>query len=406
MAGAVFGIVLGPSFLVHGIIPGNVLLGLGIYWLALGRRIKAAPVTLSNNVAEGSVLYLRAFNAENQPFVTGPKSKLNSYSDRPGAQIPRRGDPAVEVTFEEYFAGAISKRIGAFIGLGSPNDNLPPAGAIREYAHDVAWKTRLIELANSARCILLNVGNSDNLQWELAQIRQMGASHKLCIFTSPRNFQKTVREVLQAEDRGREDLVQAWRSATEILGREGFKCEPGFPGFGAVLSFDDAGKSVLLTTDASEPEDFVKPLADWITSGTKTGKCIPAKCNSCGSSTYVSPNGSQTSPRVLCFICAQKAQLASMGFFKKAFGEHPTLSTVYCCFCVGIVLMASDTLQVPIPGGFFGTLVVASPLICIPWGLSAGVRWLKSRSFKAHPADSLQPAKSDLSARGGQTMSE
>lgn len=252
------------------------------------------------------------------------------------------------------------------------------------------------------------MGESDNLQWELAQIRQMGASRKLCIFTSPRNFQKTVRAVLQAEDRSREALLQAWRSATDVLGHAGFECEPGCPGFGAALSFDDAGKSEPLTTDASEPDDFVKPLADWITSGTKTGKCIPATCYSCGSSTYVSPNGSQASPGILCFICAQKAQLASMGFFNRALAEHQILSAVYFSFCLGIVVMASDALQVPIPGGFIGAVVVALPLICIPWGLSAGVRRLKTGSFKARPAGtrSSQSAKSDLAAPGGQTMSE
>lgn len=391
-----------------GIFAGSILLGLGMYWIALGRRLKAAPVTLSHNIAEGSVLYLRAFNAENRSFVTGPRSKLRWYSDKPGAQIFRKGDPTIKLTFEEFFVDAISKRIGAFIGLGSPSDNLPPAGAVREYTEDAVWKTRLIELANSARCILLNVGDSDNLQWELAQIRQMGASGKLCIFTSPRNFQKTVRAVLQAEDGSREALVHAWRSATDVLGHAGFECEPRCPGFGAALSFDEAGKSELLTTDAGEPDDFVKPLTDWITSGTKTGKCIPATCNSCGSSTYLSPNGSQASPGILCFICAQKAQLRSMGFFKRALGEHPILSAMYCSFCLLIVLTVSDALQVPISGGFIGVLVVALPLICIPWGLSAGVRRLKTGSFKARPGDtqSSQPAKSDSAAPDGQTVSE
>lgn len=391
-----------------GIFTGSILIGLGGYWLALGRRLKAAPVTLTHDIVEGSVLYLRAFNTENRPFVTGPRSKLRWYTDKPGVQIPQKGDRTINVTFEEFFGDAISKRIGAFIGLGSPSDNLPPAGAVREYAEDAAWKTRLIELANSARCILLNVGDSDNLQWELAQIRQMGASRKLCIFTSPRNFQKSVRAVLQAEDGSREALVHAWRSTTEVLGHAGFECEPRCPGFGAALSFDEAGKSELLTTDAGEPDDFVKPLTDWITSGTKTGKCIPATCNSCGSSTYVSPNCSQASPGILCFICAQKAQLSSMGFFKRALGEHPILSYMYGGFCLLIVLTASDALQVPIPGGFIGTLVVTLPLICIPWGLSAGVRRLKTGSFKVRPADpqSSQPAKPDLAAPGGQTVSE
>jgi hypothetical protein len=50
---------------------GFLLIALGIFWYKRGSRLKAAPVTLSH--AEGSVLYLRAFDLENRPFVTGPK---------------------------------------------------------------------------------------------------------------------------------------------------------------------------------------------------------------------------------------------------------------------------------------------------------------------------------------------
>jgi hypothetical protein len=40
-------------------------------------------------------------------------------------------------------------------------------------------------------------------------------------------------------------MVRAWRSATQVLSHAGFECGPVCAGFGAALSFDDAGKSVL-----------------------------------------------------------------------------------------------------------------------------------------------------------------
>jgi hypothetical protein len=206
------------------------------------------------------------------------------------------------------------------------------------------------------------------------------------MFTSPRNFQKTVSAVLREENRSREALVRAWGSVTQVLGHAGFECEPVCPGFGAVLSFDDAGKSVLLTTDASTPEDFVAPLADWITSGTRTGKCIPATCDSCGSGTYVSPNSPPTSERVHCFVCAQKAQLARTWFIERAFDRHPILSTAYCVACILIVLLIfQNALGIPDPG-FLTAVVAAVPLMCIPWGLSAFARRLKTGSFRTPEA--------------------
>ena len=370
-----------------GIFAAAVLIGFGIYWRALGVRLKAAPVTLSH-VREGCVLYLRAFDAENRPFVTGPKHKLQEYSNKPLANmlLPKSRNLTIKLTFEEFFANAISKRIGSFIGLGNPSDKLPPAGAVREYAEDVGWQTRFTELADSAKCIILNVGDSANLQWELAHIQRMGANRKLCMFTSPRNFQKTVSEVLGAEDRDREALVDAWGSATRVLAHANFQCEPVCPGFGAVLSFDDEGKSVLLTTDASTPEDFVAPLADWVASGTRTGKCVPATCDSCGSSTYVSPHGPPTSARVLCFVCAQKAQLARTWFVERALDRHPILSAAYCCACVLIVLVLFQYAWDIGDPGFFTALLAAVPLMCIPWGSSAGIRWLKTGSFRVPEA--------------------
>jgi hypothetical protein len=107
----------------------------------------------------------------------------------------------------------------------------------------------------------------------------MGTNRKLCMFTSPRSPWKSVAEIVRAEDGSREGLVNDWRSATEVLDRAGFECEQACPGFGAALSFDDAGKSVLLTTDASTPEDYVMPVASWIASGTRTGNCIPTTCH-------------------------------------------------------------------------------------------------------------------------------
>jgi hypothetical protein len=384
-----------------GILAAVVLFGFGVYWTNVGLRLKAAPVTLTQvppqvlpqvrgepvtppQVREGPVLYLRAFDAENRPFVTGPKHILRDYTSKPIAWmfLPKSRGMTIKLTFEEFFARAISQRIGPFIGLGNPSDTLPPDGAVREYAEDIGWQKRFTELADSAKCIVLNAGDSANLQWELAHIRRIDANRKLCMFTSPRNFQSNVSDLLRAEDSNREALMRAWGSATQVLGHAGFECQPVCPGFGAVLSFDDAGKSVLLTTDSSTPEDFVAPLADWIVSGNRTGKCIPATCGSCGSSTYVSPNGPPSSARVLCFVCAQKEQLGRKGFVGRAFDRHPLLSAAYCCACVVIVLpILQYALHVDDPG-FFTAVLAAVPLMCIPWGLSVVVRRLKTGSFR------------------------
>jgi hypothetical protein len=378
------------------------LIALGTFWYLRGSRLKAAPVTLPH--AEGDVLYLRAFDAENRPFITGPNSELKQYSDKLGSQEPRFSDfnflinfwrdSTMELSLEEFLSEAISKRIGPFIGLGNPGDKLPPAGALREYAQDAAWKRRFTELAHSVKCIVLSVSHSGNLQWELAQIRQMRTNRKLCMFTSPRSSQKSVAKIVRAEDSSREGLLNDWHSATEVLARAGFECEPACPGFGAAVSFDDAGKSVLLTTDANTPEDYVMPVASWIASGTRTGKCIPATCDSCGICTYMSPNGSATASRVLCFICAQKAKLAAMGIFERVTDRYPILGTLFRYACVfAVFLLVMSLMPVSWELRSWVDLTVFVVLLISSYCLSAGVRWLQTGSFKTRTTDaqSSQP---------------
>ena len=367
--------------------PGFFLVALGIFWYQRGSRLKEAPIALSH--VEGSVLYLRAFDVENRPFVTGPYSRLGEYSSELGSQEPRltrmwRLDLTIKLSLEEFLSEAISKRIGPFVGLGNPGDKIPPAGAIREYAQDAAWKRRFTELAHSVKCIVLSVGDSGNLQWELAQIRQMGTNRKLCIFTSPRSLRKGVAEIMRAEDSSREDLLSDWRSAGQVLDRAGFECEPACPGFGAALSFDDAGKSVLLTTDANTPEDYVMPVASWIAYGTRTGKCILTTCNSCGMCTYVAPNGSATASRVLCFICAQKAKLAAMGIFGRVIDRYPILGTLFRYGCLSFVVFLLAIFLIPYSWdhSWKGLTAFAVLFIGVYYCLFAGVRWLQTGSFK------------------------
>ena len=144
-------------------------------------------------------------------------------------------------------------------------------------------------------------------------------------------------------------LVNDWHSTTEVLDRAGFECEPECPGFGAALSFDDEGKSVLLTTDASTPDDYVMPVVSWITSGTRTGKCIPTTCDSCGICTYVAPNGSATASGALCFMCAQKAKLAAMGIFERVTDRYPILSKLFGAACVFAATIAVVTAVALLP---------------------------------------------------------
>jgi len=381
------------------------IFGLGLYLLSVGRRVEAAPETLQKT--QGSVLYLRAFGDENRPFVTGPNSVLGAYSDQLRSKVDTwnqgsHTDATIKLTLEEFLGKEISARIGPFVGLGNPTDRLPPPGATREYAADELWRERFADLSGSASCIILSVGQSDNLQWELAQIRQAGINRKLCLFTSPRSFEKNLTKLLDLEAKGsdRKALVSDWKSTTATLRRAGFECEQECPGFGVAVTFDDTGKSVLLTTEAAIPRDYVAPVADWITTGTRTGKCIPAACASCASTTYRSPNGPRDSLPVLCFTCAIKARLSGMSKFERASDRHPWLGVMFVLlFIVAasvIVLIVDREILHIDPKSWMGKLLflpIFVLVLMIPWGVYAGFRRVKRAWSRSVPSTVIPPAQ-------------
>lgn len=369
--------VVAWSISEHSFVPARflallMLASLGQYWRVLGRRIRMAPAALPK--LERSVVYARAFRDENRPFVNGPASRLERYTDKMVWRVfkgPKR-NPVIQLTLEDFLKTAISQQIGPFVALGSPIDKLPPAGALREYAPDSTWRERFLELARAASCIIVDFGESGNLDWELEHIRQEGMNRKLCVFTRVRPYLKDefTERAFQSEAVSRNGLNSAWAATVEVLGGAGFQCQPECPGFGAAVGFDDAGKSVLLTTGAGTPNDYVRPVADWITTGARSGKWMPAKCGSCENTVYYFPNSSPQTSAELCFTCARKARLAAMSGFERTIELHPVVQWLVGSLCLIVALLLTAFLGV-------AGLVIFGVLVCIPWIARAGWRRVK-----------------------------
>jgi hypothetical protein len=112
------------------------------------------------------VLYLRAFAYEEQKFVILPGKEAAKYSSYLGTKSG--------VTLEQYFASAIREAIGPFVALGNPLDYAPPEGASRKYERDENWKDYFLDQARRAACIIIQVGDSRNLQWEFEALKLEG----------------------------------------------------------------------------------------------------------------------------------------------------------------------------------------------------------------------------------------
>jgi hypothetical protein len=197
---------------------------------------------------------------------------------------------------------------------------------VREYAADDIWQKRFLDLAQSATCIVVSVGGSVNLQWELEQIKQQGLTQKLCLFTSPRvpgSDRGIINTLRRAQARRDADLAATWIKSIGALRRAGYDCDEACPGAGAAVTFDEHGKSMVLTVDATSPAEFITPVADWFKGGQRTGKCVPVACRSCKAITHLTP--ASATDTALCYSCQRTAARARMSLTER----HPVLLSVW-----------------------------------------------------------------------------
>jgi len=238
-------------------------------WLIGGGLIRrgnaqAAQPTLETALANDGrrpVVYVRPFEKDRATFVIGDKEKYGRYHT---SLIDSSRVTIVAITFDEYLGHAIRKAIGPLVALGSPEDYLPPLGAARKYAEDATWQEDFDRLLTMAEAIVLRVGDSQNLQWELGQIKAHGLEERLFLVTGHSSLREGVpgHWLRRLSERWSGVLPFSWDEFSSILRGLGYQLDQDNPGPGAVVTFDAGGISKVLVTNADLPEDFVRPMVN------------------------------------------------------------------------------------------------------------------------------------------------
>lgn len=92
------------------------------------------------------VLYLRGFDSD--PITEQPTSSF-------------------EQTTEEEHLARLMEEIGPFVAVGHPEEPLPPLGARRLYLPQDEWKPRVTAMMRQARFVILRLGQTGGLLWEV-----------------------------------------------------------------------------------------------------------------------------------------------------------------------------------------------------------------------------------------------
>jgi hypothetical protein len=84
-------------------------------------------------------------------------------------------------TIEQRLA-AVLRRVGCFVAIGRPGEELPELGAARMYVRDEDWQAVVLDLMAKSRLILLQVGETAGLRWEMVQIGKCMEAGQVLIF--------------------------------------------------------------------------------------------------------------------------------------------------------------------------------------------------------------------------------
>lgn len=201
-------------------------------------------------------------------------------------------NPAINnKTFDEYFFNGLENPI--VISLADPNEIIPSGGSIKIQSHDESWKEVVKQLLRHARAVIIVMGETKGLKWEISQLKNYLTPSQLYIVTPPFYYSCLAwcdylgknREILPeygdntinnishtislpfSYKRNIRNINQLWTKFAKELKNEGLAVDDSFPGFNRVISF---------TTNWEPVSDYrkhnVKEIIDFILTNSQTEK--------------------------------------------------------------------------------------------------------------------------------------
>jgi hypothetical protein len=85
------------------------------------------------------------------------------------------------LSFEEELAVPLSIMCGPVIAIGQPGERRPRAGAAREYVSHEVWRDHVAERMCAAGVIVVVIGETPGLAWEVAKVRELGLLDRLVL---------------------------------------------------------------------------------------------------------------------------------------------------------------------------------------------------------------------------------
>lgn len=167
---------------------------------AARRRAALDAATVRAQDTRPWLLYLRSF-ADDDVRVFAHGSPRRSFFER----VLRRRERLEGVLAWHLW------RFGPVIGVGQPSERLPRLGSARVYLSDIEWQEQMAERIAAARAIVVVLGRTEGLAWELETIERLGAGDRTIIVVPPLD---------------RREIERRWEAFNDIAMRVGWSPVP------------------------------------------------------------------------------------------------------------------------------------------------------------------------------------
>jgi hypothetical protein len=183
--------------------PNGLWAGAVVAWgtgllLVFGRYFGGALAYLTDAIAFGLMALGYASYRRAKRHLAAPALDIRRQDNRPPVLLLRSfGDDVIPVqefrlsffiqraqTFEEILTQHLWD-YGPVIAIGRPGEAIPPLGAAREYLRNESWQSRLKELSASARMLVLVLGRTEGVLWEIRRVISAGLLSKTVFVLPP-----------------------------------------------------------------------------------------------------------------------------------------------------------------------------------------------------------------------------
>ena len=158
-------------------------------------------------------------------------------------------------------------RYGPPVALGRPGEKLPPLGAAREYVVNEDWCQRITNLIEESKLILLIIGNTESVMWEINKIFEMEALNKLIIVFPPCTGQfitdrfyvsvKNKRGIKRSPIADVYEIAQVWKNFSNSVNLSTLNLPPSLPARKTLMIVcNEWDKPHIITADYHTTENY------------------------------------------------------------------------------------------------------------------------------------------------------